>query len=93
MKRGVIISGNLAQDQEFIYPYYRLLEEGIKVDVCLLEGKPVKGILGTSLPPNKDQEVKKIEDLKTDDYDILILPGGVKAMEKVRQEKNNKFYI
>ena len=87
MKRGVIISGNLAQDHEFIYPYYRLLEEGIKVDVCLLEGKPVKGILGTSLPPNKDQEVKKIEDLKTDDYDILILPGGVKAMEKVRQEK------
>ena len=87
MKRGVIISGNLAQDHEFIYPYYRLLEEGIKVDVCLLEGKPVKGILGTSLPPNKDQEVKKIEDLKTDDYDILILPGVVKAMEKVRQEK------
>ena len=27
-----------AQDQEFIYPYYRLLEEGIE-DVCMLEGK------------------------------------------------------
>ena len=43
MKRGIIISGSLAQDHEFIYPYYRLLEEGIKVDVCLPEGKPVKG--------------------------------------------------
>ena len=47
----------------------------------------MQGILGTTLPPNKEQEVKKIEDIKTSDYDILVLPGGVKAMEKVRQEK------
>ena len=88
MKNGVIISGNLAQDHEFIYPYYRLLEEEVELDVCLLEGKPVSGILGTALPPNKDQKVKRIEDIKVKDYDILVLPGGVKAMEKVRQNKN-----
>ncbi len=86
--RGLIISGNLAQDHEFIYPYYRLLEENIDLDVCLLEGKPVKGILGTTLPPNKDHKVKKIEEVKTSDYDILVLPGGVKAMEKVRQSRS-----
>ena len=45
MKKGLIISGNLAQDHEFIYPYYRLLEEGYEVDVCLLEGVPANGIL------------------------------------------------
>ena len=61
MKNAVIISGNLAQDHEFIYPYYRLLEEGFKVDVCILEGVPVKGILGTTLPPNKEQPVLKID--------------------------------
>ena len=88
MKKGVIISGNLAQDHEFIYPYYRLLEESVNLDVCLLEGKPVVGILGTVLPPNKDQKVKKIEDVKVSDYDILVIPGGVKAMEKVRQNKD-----
>ena len=87
MKRAVIISGNLAQDHEFIYPYYRLLEEGYKIDVCLLEGKPVHGILGTKIPPNKDQTVKKVDEVSVDDYELLILPGGVKAMEKVRQEK------
>ena len=92
MKKGLIISGNLAQDHEFIYPYYRLLEEQINVDVCLLEGKPVKGFLGTTLPPNKDQEVKRIEEVKVEDYDVLVIPGGVKAMEKVRQnEKIIKF--
>ena len=87
MKKALIISGNLAQDHEFIYPYYRLLEEDYEVDVCLLEGVPVKGILGTSLPPNKEQKVKKIQDVKVEDYKLIVLPGGVKAMEKVRQEK------
>ena len=83
MKRGIIISGSLAQDHEFIYPYYRLLEEGIKVDVCLPEGKPVKGFLGTTLPPNKDQVIKKIEDLQESEYDVLVLPGGVKQWKKL----------
>lgn len=87
MKKALILSGNLAQDHEFIYPYYRLLEDGFKLDVCMNEGTKVKGILGTDLPPNKDQEVKKIEDIKIQDYDLLIIPGGVKAMEKVRQNK------
>ena len=71
------------------------------------EGKPVKGFLGTTLPPNKDQTVKKIEDVKEEDYDVLVIPGGVKAMEKVRQnqkiinfisnfdkrKKNNSLYL
>ena len=87
MNRGIIISGSLAQDHEFIYPYYRLLEEGIDVDVCMLEGTPVKGFLGTTLPPNKDQIVKTIDQINFKDYKVLVLPGGVKAMEKVRQEK------
>ena len=87
MKKGLIISGSLAQDHEFIYPYYRLLEEEYEVDVCLLEGVPVKGFLGTTLPPNKKQKIKKIEDVKVQDYEVLVLPGGVKAMEKIRQEK------
>ena len=85
MKKAIIISGNLAQDHEFIYPFYRLLEEDLEVDVCLLEGKPVKGFLGTDLPPNQNHKVKKIEEVNRNDYEILVLPGGVKAMEKVRQ--------
>ena len=87
MNRAIIISGELAQDHEFIYPYYLLLEANFDVDVCMLEGKPAKGILGTTLPPNKNQPVKTIDQIKVDDYDLLVIPGGVKAMEKVRQEK------
>jgi protease I len=87
MKRAIIVSGDQAQDHEFIYPFYRLLEEELEVDVCLIGGKPVKGILGTQLPPNKNHPVKDIADVKPNNYDILIIPGGVKAMEKIRQNK------
>ena len=87
-KKAIILSGNLVQDHEFIYPFYRLLEEGFAVDVCLNEGKPVKGILGTDIPPNKNHPVKDINSIKTSDYDFLVIPGGVKALEKVRQNIN-----
>ncbi len=88
MNKGLIISGSLAQDHEFIYPYYRLLEENILVDVCMHEGTFVKGFLGTTLPPNKDQKIKTVDQLNVNDYQVLVLPGGVKAMEKVRQNKD-----
>ena len=87
MKKAIIISGNLAQDHEFIYPYYRLLEERCELDVCIIGGKPTNGILGTVLPPNKDHNVKDINEISHSDYDLLVLPGGVKAMEKIRQNE------
>jgi protease I len=89
-KKAIMISGEQAQDHEFIYPFYRLLEEKVNLDVCLIGGKPVKGILGTTLPPNKDHLVIDIDEAskKEKTYDLLILPGGVKAMEKIRL--NNK---
>ena len=65
-KSAIILSGNLVQDHEFIYPFYRLLEEGFSVEVCLNEGKPVKGILGTDIPPNKNHEVKDIKSVEID---------------------------
>ena len=94
---SVIISGAMAQDHEFIYPFYRLLEAESKLDVCLIGGKPVQGFLGTTLPPNKEFPVKDINEIKVNDYDLLILPGGVKAMEKIRQNEKlikfiNEFY-
>lgn len=86
MKSVLILSGNLVQDHEFIYPYYRLLEDGFKVDVSLLGGIPVEGILKTRIPPNKDQKVISPEEVKIDNYNLLILPGGAKAMEYLRQD-------
>ena len=87
MKSALILSGNLVQDHEFIYPYYRLLEEKFNLDVSLLGDQPVQGILGTRIPPNKDQNILNIEEVKVSNYNLLIIPGGAKAMEYLRQDK------
>jgi protease I len=86
-KKALFITSSQVQDQEFIYPYFRLLEEGFEIDVFILEQNFVKGILGTTIPPIKNQKLIKIEDININNYNFLVLPGGVKSMEKLRQEK------
>lgn len=85
-KRALIITGNLVQDHEYIYPYYRLLEEGFEIIVALKDGKSCVGILGTKIPADDRCRVISYEELLDVDADLLVLPGGAKAMEKLRQE-------
>ena len=53
-KKAIIITGRLVQDHEFIYPFYRLLEDEFEVDIGINEDEMVKGILGTDIPSNKN---------------------------------------
>ena len=81
-KKALIITGKFVQDHEFIYPYYRLKEEGFEVDVATKNGKEVLGFIGVKVPATKSYE-----NIKVDDYNLLILPGGAKCMEYLRQEQ------
>lgn len=80
MKRAVIITGQNFQDEEFIYPFYRLQEAGFKVDVAVKGMEPVKGKYGVPARPTVDACK-----LKADDYDMVVLPGGHEAPDRVRQ--------
>jgi protease I len=82
MKKALIITGKFVQDPEFIYPYYRLLEEGYDVVVATEDGKETFGVAGTKVIVNTTTD-----NLNTDDYDILVLPGGARALEYIRQNK------
>ena len=84
MKKGLIISGNLAQDHEFIYPFYRLKEDGIDTFVFNGSKNQVLGFFGTKIPPQKDDNIIELKDIDVDNFDLLIIPGGVKAMEHMR---------
>jgi len=85
-KRALIITGNLVQDHEYIYPYYRLLEDGFEIVVALKDAKPCFGILGTKIPSDDRCRIISYEELRNVEADLLVLPGGAKAMEKIRQE-------
>ena len=80
--KALIIAGRLTQDHEYIYPYYRLQEEGYEVDVAVRGKETVLCQIGVKIVPNKD-----IPELKVKDYEVLVLPGGAKAMEYMRQDK------
>lgn len=83
--KAVIITYSNFQDQEVIYPYYRLVGENI--DTKIVSDKKDEynrtyGIFGVNVPCHI-----LIEDFipNVDDYDLLVLPGGVKSLEKLRQ--------
>src|SRR3989338_9889761 len=82
-KKAIIIAGNLIKDNEYVYPYYRLQEEEFEVDVAVRGKETVLGSIGVKVVPTKD-----IPDLKVEDYQVLVLPGGAKAMEYMRQDQD-----
>lgn len=71
MKKAIIITWEEYQDSEVLYPYYRLQEDDFYVDIAAEKPGEIHGILGTKI-----KATKSINDLKVNDYNLLILPGG-----------------
>ena len=82
MKRAVMITAANFQDEEFIYPYYRMLEEGYLVDVATPGKENVTGKYGVPARPTIDTM-----DLKTENYDLVVIPGGFEAPDRLRIRK------
>jgi len=83
MKKSLIITGKFVQDVEYIYPYYRLQEAGFEVDTAIRNKETVFGVIGVKVVPTID-----IPQIKVDDYEVLVLPGGARALEYIRQEQD-----
>lgn len=87
--KALIMTCEGYKDYEAIYPYYRLIEEGFQVDVISNTVDKVKGVLGGSIPSHfLLQELQVPGKFKRflNEYDILIIPGGVASLEKLRLE-------
>lgn len=89
LRTALILTWTGYQDQEVIYPYYRLLGSGFEVHIAAdqkdSKGR-VYGILGVNMPYHLD--VRAVNwTIGADECDLLVLPGGVKALEKLRQEQ------
>jgi len=78
-KRAVIITAQGFQDEEFVYPYYRLLEAGFEVDVATKDSAPAFGKFGVPARPNM-----ATDKLDAANYDLVLLPGGFEAPDRVR---------
>ena len=77
--RSVIITGPGFQDEEYVYPYYRLLEAGHHVEVATKDKAVVHGKYGVPA-----RATMATSDLKADNFDLVLLPGGFEAPDRVR---------
>lgn len=90
MKKALIITWENFQDQELVYPYYRLLEEGYDTKVMSNVIGKFYGIMGSNMTSHLllgELNNKERFNFWLNNCDLLVLPGGVKALEKLRQEK------
>jgi len=78
--KALFISADRYEDSELLVPYYRFLEEDIKVDIASMKKGPIKGKHGYEV-----DVTKTLSEVRPEDYDILVLPGGL-APEAVRKE-------
>lgn len=91
-KKAIILTWDGVQDQELIYPYYRLQEEGFEVRIYANKDK-VKGLFGIEFlsTPIPSLQTRDRDGWDWNEYvnesTILVIPGGVKALEKLRQER------
>jgi protease I len=77
--KAIILTESLVQDEELLYPTYRLAEAGLEVDTAITnKNDKVYGKYGIPVRANKS-----FSELKVEDYDLLVIPGGW-APEKVR---------
>ena len=95
-KRALILTGKFVTDCEYVFPFYRLKEAGFDVDVATKNKETVFGIIGEKIVPTMGLPTP---DMALDDYTrevrwkLLILPGGAKAMEYLRQEQDALSFI
>ena len=80
-KRAVIITGPNFRDEEYIYPFYRLQEAGFDLQIAIKDKLITKGKYGVPAKPTMDTK-----DLKEENFDLVVLPGGHEAPDRVRQD-------
>jgi len=86
-KRAVIITAEGFEDEEVIYPVIRLEEENFNVDIATKGKKLVLGRLKFPLELMIRYYANHVDSLKlkAEKYDLVIIPGGFEAPDRMRQ--------
>ncbi|BCV22054.1 type 1 glutamine amidotransferase domain-containing protein [Moorella sp. Hama-1] len=69
--RVLLLSADGFEDLELFYPYYRIQEAGLEVDLATDQARTIKGKHGYQCPANL-----ALADVDPGLYDALVIPGG-----------------
>ncbi len=79
MSKAIVLLENGFEDTELTYPYYRLQEAGLEVDLVAEEADEIY----ESKNGQKIRSHKAAENVNASDYDLLVIPGG-KGPDRMR---------
>lgn len=86
-RKAVVITAEGFEDEEVIYPVIRLKEEGFAVDIATKDAKLVNGRLNFPLEliVRYYGTLVDAKKLKANNYDLVLIPGGFEAPDRIRQ--------
>ena len=90
MIKIAILAEKGVQDEEYLYPSTRLLEEGWVVDTYSLNGGQIYGKYGI---PIQTKSIKTFFDNGMDTYQGLIIPGGWQCPEILRLSSDVRYIV
>lgn len=82
-KKIAILATNGFEDAELLYPKIRLKEAGFDTELVSLFRREIKGKHGYPIKPDK-----LVREVKAEDYEGVIIPGGTKNPDYLRREKD-----
>jgi protease I len=85
--RILIMATNGFEQSELEVPRDKLRDAGAKVDIATPDGKAIKGWDHADWGREAEADLK-IADVRIDQYDALVLPGGVINPDKLRVDKD-----
>jgi len=82
MFKALIVVAQNFQDEEFVYPYYKL-KEFAEVSVASSDGKDRFGKYGVPA-----RVTHKFSDINTDELDVIVIPGGFECPDRLRIDQD-----
>lgn len=84
--RVLILATDGFEDSELFEPRQALLDAGVKVTLASIKTDPIQGVKGDTDPTRTITPDLTLDQVDTEDYDALLLPGGVGNPDKMRME-------
>ena len=87
-KRIAFLAADAFEESELLKPLQAVKDAGADVEVVSLEGGEITALNEKELKPGKSVKVDRtVDEASADDYDGLVLPGGVMSPDKLRADE------
>jgi protease I len=85
--RVLILATDGFEDSELFDPRQALLDAGAQVTLASIKTDPIQGVKHDSEPTRKITPDLTLDQVDTEEFDALLLPGGVANPDKLRMEE------